>query len=496
MLVERVETWVEHPIDRRPPRAIRPTATSGRRRRQGAAAHLAEAGGHGDLRRRHHPGRANPPTRRSSPSWCHRRPRQRRPPAPALPPAASERLADGVYRITGGYVSLAVEFKDHVVVLEGGQSEASGLAVIAETKRLFPTKRIKYVVNTHPHFDHARGLPPFIAEGVTVITDDNSKFFVEAAFSEPRTLVGDVLARSGKKPKVEGVIDTLVLKDDTRALELHHVDDLQHTDAMLIALLPQGAHPLHRGLQRAAARPAGQPVHRDARREPRSAEAGLRSPRDGARTGPGSPDDPGRPLRVGERGAVACARSWRWPTARGCAPARASLVRDPVPRAGHDRGGGRGRRVPVPESARVGARHRPRIRSGAERHYAAEWASRSSLEDDGIKKDTLREGDSVRIWASPNRNPNDDRIHLNRIERRRDRWQWGQQPAAAGGSVGPTYGAARPSARTTPVPLPRTSRPGAPLVARCPLMTSSSPVLKVSIEKPWRRSDGTAPGPK
>ena len=64
---------------------------------------------------------------------------------------------------------------------------------------------------------------------------------------------------------------------------------------------------------------------------------------------------------------------------------------------------------------------------GRERHYAAEWASRSRLERDGIKKDTLRAGDTVRIWASPNRNPTDDRIRLKRIERRRDRWQWGQQ---------------------------------------------------------------------
>jgi glyoxylase-like metal-dependent hydrolase (beta-lactamase superfamily II) len=159
------------------------------------------------------------------------------PPPPA--PLASERLADGVYRLTGGYVSLAVEFKDHVVVLEGGQHEARGLAVIAETKRLFPTKRIKYVVNTHPHFDHAGGLPPFVAEGATIITDDNSKFWVGASMSEPRTLLGDVLAKSGKKPKVEGVIDTLVLKDDTRSVELYHVEGLQHSDAMLIAYLPK-----------------------------------------------------------------------------------------------------------------------------------------------------------------------------------------------------------------------------------------------------------------
>jgi len=153
--------------------------------------------------------------------------------------AASEKLADGVYRITGGYVSLAVEFKDYVVVVEGGQNEARGLAVIAETKRLFPTKRIRYVVNTHPHFDHAGGLPPFVAEGITILEHDNSRYFMEAALSEPRTLVGDVLAKSKKKAKVEGVIDRMVLQDETRTLELHAVKELEHSDAMLMAYLPR-----------------------------------------------------------------------------------------------------------------------------------------------------------------------------------------------------------------------------------------------------------------
>jgi len=161
-------------------------------------------------------------------------------PSPAsAPPATSEKLADGVYRLPGDYVSMAVEFKDHVVVLEAGQSEARGLAIIAETRRLFPAKRIKYVVNTHPHFDHAAGLPPFVAEGVTILENDNSRYFMEASLSEPRTLVGDVMAKSRKKPKVEGVIDKLVLQDATRTLELHAVKNLDHSDAMLIAYLPR-----------------------------------------------------------------------------------------------------------------------------------------------------------------------------------------------------------------------------------------------------------------
>jgi glyoxylase-like metal-dependent hydrolase (beta-lactamase superfamily II) len=159
-------------------------------------------------------------------------------PPPPPPPAASEKLADGVYRITGGYVSLAVEFKDHVVVLEGGQSEARGLAVIAETKKIFPAKKIKYVVLTHPHFDHMMGLPPFVAEGVTILVDDNAKFFTDASLSTPRTLVGDVMAKSKKTPKVEGVVERMELKDETRTLMLYHVEKLEHSDSMLIAYLP------------------------------------------------------------------------------------------------------------------------------------------------------------------------------------------------------------------------------------------------------------------
>jgi glyoxylase-like metal-dependent hydrolase (beta-lactamase superfamily II) len=178
-------------------------------------------------------------------------------PPPPLPPAASEKLADGVYRITGGYVSLAVEFKDHVVVLEGGQSEARGLAVIAETKKLFPTKHIKYVVCTHPHFDHSSGLPPFVAEGVTILVDDNAKFFTQASLDTPRTLAGDVMAKSKKKARVEGVIEQMELKDETRSLMLYHVDKLEHSDSMLIAYLPKEKILFSADFN---APPAGQPV--------------------------------------------------------------------------------------------------------------------------------------------------------------------------------------------------------------------------------------------
>ncbi len=63
---------------------------------------------------------------------------------------------------------------------------------------------------------------------------------------------------------------------------------------------------------------------------------------------------------------------------------------------------------------------------GKPKTFAAEWASTSRLESDGITKKTLRAGDKVRIWGSPSRDPNENRIRLRRIERRSDGWNWGQ----------------------------------------------------------------------
>ena len=64
---------------------------------------------------------------------------------------------------------------------------------------------------------------------------------------------------------------------------------------------------------------------------------------------------------------------------------------------------------------------------GTTRTYAAEWGGTSQLDRNGITKNTLRVGDSVRIWVSPNRNQSDNRVHLKRIERRSDGWKWGGQ---------------------------------------------------------------------
>jgi glyoxylase-like metal-dependent hydrolase (beta-lactamase superfamily II) len=164
--------------------------------------------------------------------------------APAPAPAAgsevqSEPLGDGVYLITGGYVAIAVDMKDHITVIETGQSEARGLAVIAEAKRLIPNKPVTYVVNTHSHIDHSSGLRAAVAEGATILTHQINKAYLEKTLSIPHTLTPDKAQQNGKKPIVEAVGEKKVLTDGTHVVELHHMTSFGHHDGMLLVYLPK-----------------------------------------------------------------------------------------------------------------------------------------------------------------------------------------------------------------------------------------------------------------
>jgi len=111
--------------------------------------------------------------------------------------------------------------------------------VIEEAKKLVPNKPIKYVVNTHKHFDHAGGLAAFAADGAIVITHDASKAFLEKSLSAPRTVQPDKLALSGKKTVVEGMQEKRVLSDGTRTVELHLIQGTTHDDGIIMAYLPK-----------------------------------------------------------------------------------------------------------------------------------------------------------------------------------------------------------------------------------------------------------------
>ena len=151
------------------------------------------------------------------------------PRGPTPPPAVKtdlEKIADGVWFLTGGApMSVLVEFRDHVVIIEAPQDEARSEATISAVKSALPAKPIRYVVNTHHHFDHSGGLRGYVTAGIPVITHAlNARYFAQIL---------------GAKAAIETVRDKRVLDDAANTLELHHLRGNLHAETLLVAYLPR-----------------------------------------------------------------------------------------------------------------------------------------------------------------------------------------------------------------------------------------------------------------
>jgi glyoxylase-like metal-dependent hydrolase (beta-lactamase superfamily II) len=159
-----------------------------------------------------------------------------------MPPVkvTSQKIADNTWFIAGGsHNSVLLEYPNYLVMIEAPLSEARSLAVIEEAKKLAPNKPIKYLINTHNHFDHSGGVRTYVAEGATVITNEMNISFYQKAWNAPRTLAPDMLAKNPKKPEFVPVKEKYVLEDGGRSLEIYHVDGDTHNAGLLVVYLPK-----------------------------------------------------------------------------------------------------------------------------------------------------------------------------------------------------------------------------------------------------------------
>jgi glyoxylase-like metal-dependent hydrolase (beta-lactamase superfamily II) len=159
---------------------------------------------------------------------------------PAPVRVESAKLADGVFYLTGGtHHSLAIEMKDHIVVVDVPQTEERALAVIAKAKEVIPGKPIRYVVTSHHHWDHLGGIRSAIDEGATIVTHASNREFLQRVAKTPHTINPDRLAASKKPVKIQTVGAKGALTDGTRTVELHLLTNYEHTGDMLVVYLPK-----------------------------------------------------------------------------------------------------------------------------------------------------------------------------------------------------------------------------------------------------------------
>ena len=159
-----------------------------------------------------------------------------------VPPVTvtSDKLAEGVYYLRGGtHHSLAIDQQDHIVIVEGPLDEARSTAVIAKAKELIPNKPIKYLINTHAHFDHSGGLRTYVDEGATIVTHEMNKAYYEKAWSAPHSLNPDRLEQSKKTAMFETFTDKHMVTDGRRAIEIYPIQGSGHNDAFVMVYLPR-----------------------------------------------------------------------------------------------------------------------------------------------------------------------------------------------------------------------------------------------------------------
>jgi glyoxylase-like metal-dependent hydrolase (beta-lactamase superfamily II) len=164
----------------------------------------------------------------------------------AAPRVTIDAMAPGVYLLGGGPAnSIGVEFKDFLAVFEAPTNEARSLAVIEALAARAPNKPIRYVVNSHQHFDHIGGLRTYLHIGATIVTQRKNINFLnhDVLNYRARTVAPDMVSLWPPTEVAEGYNyesfnERYVITDGSRSLNVYYVQPLRHVEGMAMTYLP------------------------------------------------------------------------------------------------------------------------------------------------------------------------------------------------------------------------------------------------------------------
>jgi glyoxylase-like metal-dependent hydrolase (beta-lactamase superfamily II) len=153
---------------------------------------------------------------------------------------AVEKAADGVWFLGGGsHNSVLIEMRDHLILVESPLYDGRASAVLAEAKRLAPGKPIRWVLNSHHHFDHSGGLRTAAAQGATLVTSEQARPWFEQVLANPNTISPDALAKSGRKVQITGVNGQRSFSDGVRNVDVFMIEDSVHARGFMMVWLPK-----------------------------------------------------------------------------------------------------------------------------------------------------------------------------------------------------------------------------------------------------------------
>ncbi len=157
----------------------------------------------------------------------------------AFPPLTltSELVGRGIWRISGG--TTVVEFADHLVIYELIANVRQAKQVLDYARSLVPGKPIRYVIPSHNHFDHVRGIRQAVAEGITVITRPITAVQFAESLEGSTPEYPDDYSRNPQPLKTMLLDDHIRLQDATQTLDVYWMRNNGHMADGVFAHAPE-----------------------------------------------------------------------------------------------------------------------------------------------------------------------------------------------------------------------------------------------------------------
>jgi len=131
---------------------------------------------------------------------------------PSATPSATVPNDENVYRVSGDFQShftYAFKVNGELVIYDSPFNNRRTSAALAKIRTDFSTDPIKYVVNSHNHFDHIGGIRGSLAEGGDLVVGQGSKTAFETILQNPYTVLPNPI--EGLSVGVVGVSDEMVI---------------------------------------------------------------------------------------------------------------------------------------------------------------------------------------------------------------------------------------------------------------------------------------------
>lgn len=126
-------------------------------------------------------------------------------------------LAPGVLHVVGGsHNSLVVEMSDYLIVFDAPVSDWQSNWTLAALKAKYPGKRVRYVVLTHHHMDHAGGLRAYAAQGAALVVGKGAVGHYNKVLTAPYQRDPDITGFDLSGTSIIEVADKYVFADGGR----------------------------------------------------------------------------------------------------------------------------------------------------------------------------------------------------------------------------------------------------------------------------------------